>query len=251
MLNNTQVIILAGGKGTRMKQDIPKVLTFLGDKVLIEYILSSVNQCNFIIKPLIVIGYRGELVKEQLGDGVIYVEQKEQLGTGHAVFCCKNNFSKDAKNIMILYGDMPNIKSGTIIKLAEIQNNSDAVLTMMTLSVSDFQEERKCFYAFGRIIRNQNKQIKKIVELRDANDDEKNIKELNPSLFCFNKDWLLKNLDNLKNNNSQNEYYLTDLVGIAIDEGSKINSLTVDPDECIGVNTVEELKRAEGIILKK
>lgn len=249
MLNNTQVVILAGGKGTRMKQDIPKVLTFLGDKVLIEYILSSVNKCNFKIKPLVVIGYKGELVKERLGKEVIYVEQKEQLGTGHAVFCSKNNFSENAKNIMILYGDMPNIKKETIIKLAEMQDNSDAVLSMMTVNVPDFLDFRKCFYAFGRIVRDENKKIKKIVELRDTNNNEKNITELNPSLFCFNKDWLLKNLNNLKNNNSQKEYYLTDLVGIAINEGCKINSLSVDSNECIGINTFEELKRAEEIIL--
>jgi len=249
MLDNTQVIILAGGKGTRMEQELPKVLTTLGNKFLIEYILKSVNECNFKINPLVVVGYKGELVKEKLGDNLVYIEQKEQLGTGHAVLCAKDYFSKDAKNIIILYGDMPNISKQTILKLADMQDRDNAVLSMMTVNVPDFLDFRKCFYAFGRIVRDKNKKIKKIVELRDATDEEKNITELNPSLFCFNKDWLLKNLDNLKNNNSQREYYLTDLIGIAIDEGSNINSLSVDPDECIGVNTLEELKRAEEIVL--
>jgi len=244
---DAQIIILAGGKGKRMGGDLPKVLIEARGRALIEHLLVSVFSLNF--KPVVVVGYKGEMVKERLGEKVDYALQEEQLGTGHAVLCAKD-VANDAKNIVVLYGDMPNIKPETIENLLRIHSQEQPALTMMTIKVPHFENENAGFYGFGRVIRNEKGEIEKIIELKDASEKEKNIKELNPSLFCFNAEWLWKNLPLIKNLNAQGEYYLTDLAGLAISQGEKITSAEIAAVQCIGVNTPEDLKRAE-LLLEK
>ncbi|MBU4421790.1 NTP transferase domain-containing protein [Patescibacteria group bacterium] len=248
MPSQTKVIILAAGKGKRMGGDIPKVLIELNKKPLISYLLNSLKLSRIMGKPTVIVGFRADMVKEELKDTVEYVFQEEQLGTGHAVMCAKDNIGT-ADKIVVLYGDMPNIKPETIDNLLELHNNERPVLTMMTIKIPNFENEYAGFMGFGRVIRGEDGSIKKIVELRDADEKEKKVTELNPSLFCFNSSWILSNLSKLTNKNAQEEYYLTDLVGLAIEQGQKISSLEISPMECIGVNTPEELKFAEQILI--
>ncbi len=244
--NKTRIIILAGGKGTRMKSELPKVLVKFQGKTLIKHILEKVSASGVDPKPIVITGYKKELVVAELGDTCEFVNQAEQLGTGHAVRMAEKILKNSAKNIIVLYGDHPLINPKTIKKLVAKHSNSKSKITMATFVVPDFENWRAVFYKnFSRIIRDKNKHITKDVQFKDANDEEKKIKELNPCYFCFDAKWLWKNLTKLNTNNAQKEYYLTDLVKIAMQEKTKIGSINIDPHEALGVNSKEELEVLE------
>lgn len=247
MNTNTQIIILAAGHGKRMQSELPKALTPLKGKPFIKHVLEKVFDSNVCQDPVIVIGQKGDQVKGVLGDKFIYAIQDKQLGTGHAVMSAKD-FTKNKENILVLYADQPLISSETIKKLIETHNNGKAIITMATAILPDFNDWRGGFMNFGRIIRDKNRNIKKIVEAKDASEEEKMVKEINPAYFCFKAEWMWKHLDKIKNNNSQGEYYLTDLIGMAFDKGEKIETIQISPKEALGVNTKEQLEILENII---
>ena len=244
----TRIIILAGGKGTRMKSDLPKVLTNFKGKTLIRHILEKVNISGIDPKPIVVTGYKKELVMKELGDKCEYVNQEEQLGTGHAIMMAEKILKNKAVNVIVLYGDHPLIKPETIKKLVEKKLKSKSKIIMATFVVPDFKNWRNIFYKnFSRIVRDKNKNIIKDVQFKDTNDEEKKIKELNPCYFCFDSKWLWKNLKKLNTDNAQKEYYLTDLVKIAMQNKAKIESININPLEALGVNSKEELEILEKI----
>jgi bifunctional UDP-N-acetylglucosamine pyrophosphorylase/glucosamine-1-phosphate N-acetyltransferase len=237
-----RVVILAAGKGKRMHSELPKVLIPFRGKPMIEQLLASVREAGIDGKPIIVIGNNGDLVQKTLGEGYEYIVQEQQLGTGHAVAIAVKKLPRKYDAVMVLYGDQPFIKAETIRRLAEIQAMQRPALTMTTTTVRDFKMWRKPLYDFGRIIRNQKREITSIIEKNDANEDQLKTQELNASFFCFRAPWLKEHLSKLTDTNAQKEYYLTDLVGIAIQEGALIASLDVNPLESIGVNTPEHLE---------
>jgi len=190
MHSKTQIIILAAGKGKRMGGEMPKVLTLFRGRPIIEYLMDAVKELNLPLRPVVVVGYGAEDVKKQLGERAVYALQEEQLGTGHAVMRAKDVASKSAENIVVLYGDHPNTKTEAVASLINLHETEKPAITMMTVRVPDYTGFHAAFYGFGRIVRDENGKIKKIVELKDASEEEKNICELNPSLFCFNADWL-------------------------------------------------------------
>ena len=143
---------------------------------------------------------------------------------------------------MVLYGDHPCLSADTIKKIADMHLKSNAVLTMATVSVSDFNDWRTVYNDFGRILRNQQGKIEGIIEKKDATSEQLKITEVNPSFFCFQAKWLWQNLDKLTNTNYQQEYYLTDLVGIAFKQGIEPVAVLVDPVEALGVNMSEQLE---------
>ncbi|MBU1132004.1 NTP transferase domain-containing protein [Patescibacteria group bacterium] len=241
--NDKRIIILAGGKGTRMNQDFPKVLTLANGKPLIEYPLSSSLQV--VDKPIIVIGFQGEKVKAQTADRADFVFQREQLGTGHAVSCAKGLLSDFSGAILVLYGDHPLVSANTMEKLFKLHFESNAVLSLLTTDGGNFSDDHECFYHYGRIIRDQSGKIKSIRELKDCSENEKKIAEVNPGYYCFDSEWLWQNIDSIKNNNNQKEYYLTDMVEIAVKNDEPIASMPIHWQECLGVNTVEQLKAVE------
>ncbi len=243
----TRVIILGAGKGKRMKSELPKVLTPLLGRPLISYVAEAVIRSGVDPEPIIVVGYKADLVKDVLGPEYIYAHQSEQLGTGHAVMCAKDAIA-DVDRVIVVYGDMPFITPETILRLKEASTQDNAVLAMAFTRVDDFNDWRSSLFDFGRILRDDKGVIRGIVELKDATDAERAIMELNPSFFCFEKDWLLANLENLKNNNAQQEYYLTDLVRIAIDGGDTITSIEINPLETIGINSPEQLELASQLM---
>ncbi|HOZ53186.1 MAG TPA: NTP transferase domain-containing protein [bacterium] len=241
-----KIIILAAGKGTRMKSDLPKTLFPINGKPMIKYLLDSVFSSQIDDSPIVVVspGNR-EIIQESIDEyPVNFAIQPEPLGTGHAVLSAKDLIPDEASNVLILYGDQPFISQKSIVKILE---NHDSEVSMMTVKLSDFDEWRKNFFHWGRIIR-ENNQIREIVEFKDADDNIKEIKEVNPAVFCFNKEWLLKNIENLKNNNNQKEYYLTDLIKMAFEQNIKIKPLFIDAREAIGVNSPEELDIARSLI---
>lgn len=249
--NLTQIIILAAGKGKRIgSKEMPKVMYEVNKKPMISYVVDQVN-ISKVSRPLVVVGFRGELIKKFLGENSDYARQKKQLGTGHAVSVCENSINHNIKNIIVLYGDMPCVQADTIINLGKKHNDNNLPITMITSEVDEFDDWRRGFHGFGRILRNKKNEIICIREMKDASPKELQTKEVNPSIFCFDKKWLFENLKRLNKNNAQGEYYLTDLIEIAFAQGYQIENIKVDPIECLGINTEEQRKRVEQMIKNK
>lgn len=247
---STKVIILAAGKGTRMQTELPKVLVTLFDKPLVRFVIEAMQKTK-LGKPLVVIGHQSEMIREILGEEVEYAYQSEILGTGHAVAACMDTARGKYDNILVLYGDMPFISPETITKLNETHISTGATLTMATTEVPDYGDWRRSLYDYGRIIRNLGGHIADVVEVKDANDIVKDIVEVNPSFFCFKSEWLWDNITELRNNNANGEYYLTDLVNIAFQQKQPIAALPINPMETVGINTPEQLKLAEVLLQKR
>ena len=242
MKNKVKIIILAAGLGKRMQSNNPKVLTEIRAKRMIEHLRDTILKVQ-TEKPVAVIGYKAELVKAELGDSFVYVVQEEQLGTAHAVMMAEQA-CKDAENIMVLYGDQPFIKNETIKNILKKHSDSGVKITFATTEVPNFDTWYRVFSTFARILRD-NDEIIGIREYKDSNESEKNIKELNAGCYAFNAKWLWENLKKIKNHNSQNEYYLTDLLPLALANHDKIESVKIDPKEAIGINSKEELEILE------
>ncbi|MEK7564309.1 MAG: NTP transferase domain-containing protein [Patescibacteria group bacterium] len=243
-LSRTKILILAAGKGKRMESDIPKVLTILKGRPMIRHVLESIHGITSS-KPVAIVGHKAELVKQELGDAVVYAYQKEQLGTGHAVASAKEH-ADDAEHVLILAGDQPFISSQTIKNLIKTHTDRKAKVTFTTTIVENFEGWKKGFMNFGRILRDGNT-ILGIKEYKDANTNEKSIKEVNITTYIFNGPWLWENLSKLKNENAQNEYYLTDLIHLATEQNEIIATITIDNKEAIGINTKEELEIVEQV----
>lgn len=240
----TKIIILAAGKGTRMQSDLPKVLVELEGKAIIKYLLEAVVTSKIDEKPLLIVSPDNQaVIKKELKDfNLDYVIQKEALGTGHAVLCALNHLSPEVDKVVVLYGDHPFLKAETIIKLANLKTDSMAIMPTI---MPDFESWRKNTYYWGRIITNNLGEVERIVEYKDASDEEREIKKVNPGFMSFNRMWLENNIKLLKNNNQAKEFYLTDMVKIAFDNNDKVRTLGLDPQEAIGINSPEELEKAK------
>jgi bifunctional UDP-N-acetylglucosamine pyrophosphorylase/glucosamine-1-phosphate N-acetyltransferase len=246
--NRVGIVILAAGKGKRMQSNMLKVMHELNGRPLIDYVVGSVEKSGVDGKPVVVVCAEDPAVQNFLNDRAKYAVQTERLGTGHAVSVAEEKLRDEVGTVVVLYGDMPFIKPESIRKLVERHLERDNKITLMTAKVEDFNDWRGALSDYGRIIRGgEENHIVKIVEKKDATPEELEIKELNPAFFCFNADWLWKNLKLLKNNNAQGEYYLTDLVGLAFGEGQKLSSVDIDPKEAVGINTKENLETAQNI----
>jgi bifunctional UDP-N-acetylglucosamine pyrophosphorylase/glucosamine-1-phosphate N-acetyltransferase len=237
-----KILILAAGKGKRMQSELPKVLVELKNKPMIKHILESVEKA-FNQKPIAIVGHKAELVKSELKDACTYVLQEEQLGTGHAVACAKEECI-DAEHIIVLSGDQPFITPKTIKNLMDKHLKSKSKITFTTTELLNFEDWRKAFTGFGRILRKDDEVIG-IREYKDANEKEKEIKEVNAGCYAFDAKWLWQNLEKIKNNNIQNEYYLTDLFKIASKEGEIIETIKIESHEALGANSKEELEILE------
>ena len=242
-----RIVILAAGKGTRMNSELPKVLVPLKGKPMIKYLLDSVVASGVDPKPLIVVSPDNkEIIENALSEyNLEYAIQDKILGTGHAVACTRDYLSVDTKNILVLYGDHPFLKSDSMKKFIEAENNS---LIITPTNLPDFNDWHQSFYHWGRIIRGADNKVERIVELKDASEEEKLITEVNPGFMIFNYGWLFKNIDKLKDDNKAQEYYLTDMVKIAFQEGLEVRTINIEAREAMGINSLEELKIAESLI---
>ena len=242
-----RIVILAAGKGTRMNSELPKVLVPLKGRPMIKYLLDSVFASGVDLKPCIVVSPNNqEIIKKALAEyNLEYAVQDKQLGTGHAVACARNYLSPDAKNILVLYGDHPFLKAESIKKFINAENNS---LIIAPTILPDYNDWHQNFYHWGRIVRGADNKVEGIVELKDASEEQKLIREVNPGFMVFDYKWLFKNVDKLKDNNNAKEYYLTDMVKIAFEEGKEVGTINIEAREAMGINSLEELKIAESLI---
>lgn len=227
-------VVLAAGKGTRMKSSLNKVMHPVMNKPMIGHIISSLKKCD-VDRIVVVVGHGADSVKEYLGDGVEYALQEPQLGTGHAVMQASSLDGVNGETI-ILCGDGPLIQPETIA--AAFHANKDHACTVLTAKLDDGAR-------YGRIVRNSEGMVEKIVEAKDCSEEELAITEINTGIFCFNNKLLFEGLKEIKNDNVQNEYYLTDLVEIFHKKGECVNAMVVeDPDETMGVNDRVDLSKA-------
>jgi len=241
-MDTTQIIILAAGMGKRMGGDLPKALTPLGHQSMLEHVVDTIESLGMKHSPICVVGYKAELVQDVLGDRVRYATQNEQKGTGHAASCAMPFIDSLVERVLILYADQPYVSAETIHNLIHTKQNSENSMTIATALIEDENLFRNQFFNFGRILRDTHGHIKSIVEAKDATDDEKQIREVNPAYFCCDIPWAIECLKLLKNNNSQGEYYLTDLVNMAFQESHYIDSIQINEREALGANTPEQLE---------
>jgi bifunctional UDP-N-acetylglucosamine pyrophosphorylase/glucosamine-1-phosphate N-acetyltransferase len=234
-----KIVVLAGGKGKRMESEKPKALTEVQGKSILSHLLDSITGAHQE-KPIAVVGHKAEEIKKELGTSFVYVIQEEQLGTAHALLAAKEQL-KDAVHIIVINGDMPFIKSETIKNIIDKHLISGAVLTFATTEVPNYDDWYKIFWTFGRVIRKERKVVS-IRELKDAKEKEKKIREVNAGCYIFDAEWLWVNLEKINNENAQKEYYLTDLIPIALKQEDKVESILIAPREALGVNSKEELE---------
>jgi len=235
---NIKTIILAAGKGTRMRSELPKILHEIANRPLLQHVYDTAKQLeNNTIK--IVVGHGAEQVTDALKNlDADWVEQKQQLGTGHAVQQVSDQIA-DSDNVLILYGDVPLLKLATAKLL--INNVNDQSLALLTVNLADPA-------GYGRIVRNAAGQVTKIVEEKDATVSEKRINEVNTGIMAVQGKQLKQWLSRLNNSNAQGEYYLTDVIEMAV--ADQINIVTSQPeteDEVLGVNNRIQLSHLERV----
>ncbi len=241
-----QVIILAAGKGTRMKSDMPKVLHPVKGVPIVKRLIGNI--ASVCPRPTLIVGHKAEDVMKELGNGYDYVVQKEQLGTGHAIKSAKDSLKdkKHIQSIIVLPGDHPLVTAETLTKLVKTQADMNAAVILATTVVPNFEGEYSVFQNYGRIIRGADGLVDRIVEYKDATEEERASKEVNLSYYCFDAQWLWSNIDLLKDNNVAKEFYLTDMIKIANDQGKNVAAFPIRTIiETYGINTPEQLKMVE------
>lgn len=240
---NFKAIILAAGKGTRMKSKYPKVIHKVCGKEMVNHVI-NVSQKSGVNDIVVILGHESDVVKERLPRDSMIAMQTEQLGTGHAVKMAKE-YINDEDTIVVLCGDTPLIKEDTLKRLFAYHLENEYHATVLTTKVDNPT-------GYGRIIRDNNEDLLKIVEQKDANEEEKAVKEINSGIYCFNGKSLRESLDLIDNNNAQGEYYLTDTIYIMRYRGQKVgayNGSTIE--ELMGVNSRVELSKAEEIMRRR
>ncbi|MDH6603323.1 bifunctional UDP-N-acetylglucosamine pyrophosphorylase/glucosamine-1-phosphate N-acetyltransferase [Bacilli bacterium PM5-9] len=237
-------IILAAGKGTRMKSNYPKVIHKILNKPMIMHVIDNLRTAN-VTDIISVVGYKSELVEEVIKDDSRFVYQTKQLGTGHAIMMASECLENQDGLTIIICGDTPLISSSTIEALIDHHLRNENTATILTGVLDDA-------LAYGRIIRDDKNNVKGIVEFKDASDDEKLINEFNTGTYIFDNKKLFELINLIDNNNAQKEYYLTDIISIMYDKGYKVDGCILnDLDETIGINDRKTLAYAQTILQEK
>ncbi len=234
---------MAAGKGTRMKSDLAKVLHVLNRRPMIHYVLDTAFALN-PEKVVLIVGHQAEAVKEATKSyRVDYALQSPQLGTGHAVMQAESALRDFEGDAMVLSGDVPLTQPIALIQLPNTHCEKKAVATVLTAVLEDPT-------GYGRVIRGEQGDVLKIVEHKDASPAELAVKEINSGIYVFNKQKLFDALKQISNNNAQGEYYLPDVFKIFFEKGERIAAVSATNfDEIRGINTPEQLKEAESILL--
>lgn len=242
-LKNVSIIILAAGLGTRMKSNMAKVLHNIKGKPMISHVL--VSACDVAGENVIVVvGHQADLVKEAClkMSSVSFALQKEQRGTGHAVLCAMPEIPETTENVIILCGDVPLLRAGTIRALLADHVKENRELTLLAVELEDPT-------GYGRVVINADRELTRIVEEADATQDEKSISTVNSGIYCVTKDFLSASLKKISPDNAQREFYLTDIIGVGYSMGKHIGVLVgSSPEEITGVNTLADLNAVEALM---
>jgi len=240
----TTAIILAAGKGTRMKSDLPKVLHEVCGRPMLAYVLEACRAagCGRLV---VVVGHEAESVRQAFASDasdIEWVVQSPQLGTGHAVMVCRDHLAELSGAVLVLAGDGPLIAPATLRELLETHRRQRAACTLATSILPDPGR-------YGRIVRDEAGELIGIVEHLDATDAQRQIREVNVSLYCFDAAALREAVGRLTNDNAKGEYYLTDALAILRASGKKVAAVpAVEPEEVLSINTFEELKQVNEIM---
>ena len=235
-------IILAAGEGKRMKSSVSKVLHKISFFPVVEWVIDATADAK---EQIVVVGHCAEEVKSTIGERVKYAEQKERLGTGHAVMQAKKYLENFSGDVVIVNGDTPLIKKETINEAYEFHKSNKNVATVLTAKLDNP-------FGYGRIVRDKDGNVVKIVEQKDTTEEEAKICEINSGMYFFDSKMLLKALSMLKNDNAQGEYYLTDTIEILLNKGLKVGAFVLDDsDEILGINDREQLSVAQKIMQER
>lgn len=234
-------VIMAAGKGTRMKSDLPKVLCPVVDRAMIHFVIDALQRAG-IHKQIVVVGYRADDVKQELdsrGGNIQYALQSEQLGTGHAVQMCREYLEDHVGPTIVVAGDSPLIQTSSLQRLLAHFREHHPALLLGSLEKDDPT-------GLGRIVRDDDGNFLAIVEHKDATEDQLTVREVNMSTYLFQTPDLLFALDRLSNNNAQSEYYITDCAKLLREAGRKVDALPVLQEcESFSINNVDELKMVD------
>lgn len=237
-----KTLILAAGKGTRMKSELPKVLHKVNGLPMVKKIMNILESLKSE-ENILILGHKKELVTETLGD-VKYVVQEEQLGTGHAIMMATDELKDYDGDVMVVCGDTPLLREETLDKLWEKHRSSGAATTVLT---SIYENP----FGYGRIVK-EDGLVKAIVEQKDATPEQAAIKEVNAGVYCFDSKKLFDALGKIDNNNKNGEYYLTDVIGIHVNEGERVESYILEDNvEILGVNSKVELATAARVLRER
>ncbi len=243
-------IILAAGKGTRMSGDpgnvLPKVVHPVAGEPMVRWVVRACQDAG-VERCIVVVGYKHQLVRDALADfsHVAYVEQHEQLGTGHAARMAAPMFGEEARDVFVLAGDGPLIRPATLTTLLDTHRRRGAAATLATAILDDPA-------GYGRILRDSSGGFRGIVEQKDATPDQLAIREVNPSYYCFRSDLLFAALEQVRNDNVQGEYYLTDVPGLLQRQGHVVAvEAAVPPEDVLSINTPLQLSEVDRILRRR
>ncbi len=237
-------IILAAGKGTRMKSRLPKVLHPLLGKPLLAHVIDLLKSMS-VEQIVVVVGHGAELVRRTFNQEFEFVYQQEQLGTGHAVACAKDALLERKHSVLIICGDTPLFQKTTLESFIDAHHQSHNVVSILS---SHFENP----FGYGRIVRDGSGNFSRIVEEKDATEEEKTITEVNTGTYMVEVRFLFELVTQLECNNAQGEYYLTDIVGLAASKGLKVGAYPfAEEEEALGVNSRAQLARAESVLLHR
>ncbi len=240
----TQAIVLAAGKGTRMGGDRPKVLFEAAGKPLLSWTLSALSDAG-VNDIVVVVGFKKDEVVAMLPTDVRWAEQSPQLGTGHAVRCARDAFPGEVDSLIVTCGDMPLVSADTYRRLARLRGRTGADGIVLTVGIPEDSR-------FGRVVRGADGRLARIVEYRDATPEERAIREGNAGVYCFKPGVLWRCVEQLKSDNAQNEYYLTDVVPLIIaGGGTMLAERSAVEGEELGVNTQDDLRIADAALARR
>jgi UDP-N-acetylglucosamine diphosphorylase/glucosamine-1-phosphate N-acetyltransferase len=236
-------IVLAAGKGTRMKSELPKVLVPVAGRPMVRYVIDALRAAG-VNRIVVVVGYRADLVRTELAGlpGIEFADQTEQLGTGHAVMMCREQLASHDGPVVVVAGDSPMLQADSVATLLAEATARHAACLLGTVRRDDPT-------GYGRIVRNAAGDFTGIVEEKDATPEQRAIQEINVSTYVFNAKDLLAALDQLRADNSQREYYITDCPAILLAASKQVAALNVlKPREALSINSPEELAQVEKVM---
>jgi bifunctional UDP-N-acetylglucosamine pyrophosphorylase/glucosamine-1-phosphate N-acetyltransferase len=243
-MNQRIAVVMAAGKGTRMKSELPKVLVPVCGRAMVQYVVDALR-AGGIDRIVVVVGYRAELVEAELAGrpGVAFALQAEQLGTGHAVMSAREHFAGHDGLVMVVAGDSPMMRCESIGRLVSEYEQAPAACILGTA----YKENPA---GLGRVLRDAQGRFAGIVEEKDATPEQRRIREVNMSYYVFRGPDLLESLEHIRDDNAQREYYLTDCPGVLLRSGKEVRAIPIlDPRESLSINTLDELAAAEAAMV--